>query len=103
MGYMVHHAIVVTGYDEHIQEAHAAALKVDKAAVSDLTLTQVNGYQSFFVGPDGSKEGWKESDEGDTRRDAIVKAIDKLPVSWAELTLGDEYGPARIVRESGVV
>ena len=33
--------------------------------VSEISPTAINGYVSFFIPPDGSKEGWKESTEGD--------------------------------------
>jgi hypothetical protein len=100
MGYMRHHAIVVTGMKEwhadHLQtiyDAHAAATTCG-CAVTSITDAVMNGYASFMVAPDGSKEGWRDSDQGDEAR---AKFIDWLHgaqwFDWAEVAYsGDDHG-----------
>lgn len=73
MGYMAHHAIVVTTWkNELIQEAHnrAVSLCMNTSSICQIT---TNGYYSFFIPTDGSKEGWPESDKGDARRAEFKK------------------------------
>lgn len=74
MGWMRHHGIVVTSWsEEKLNAAHAKAVEVFGVGVTDTTEPVVNGYGSFLVAPDGSKEGWSDSDEGDARRDLFIR------------------------------
>ena len=70
MGTINHDAIVVTAF-----RPEAAALALEKARelglpASDLVYSPLNGYVSFLIAPDGSKEWWPESDLGNKQRDA---------------------------------
>lgn len=68
MGYTAHDAIVVTSFRKSDAErARAKAVEVG-LPVSDLVGSPMNGWQSFLIAPDGSKEGWPDSNEGDERR-----------------------------------
>lgn len=117
MGYMRHHAIIVTAWDNSIQKAHAEAIRLfhipptgpasyDRVAeVTDITPESVNGYRSFFIAPDGSKEGWGHSDTGDTARNAFVHWLMDAPkrdqyFQWVELQYADESGHNHIVRSN---
>lgn len=76
MGWIVHDAIIVTSWDwELIDRAHTLA-KQNMPYVSDVVTSPINRYRSFFIAPDGSKEGWAESDHGDAMRAAFLKWID---------------------------
>lgn len=98
MGYIRHHAIIVTAFDrERLEPAHARAVKVFGAAqVTQILVAPVNGYATFFVGPDGSKEGWAASDEGDEKRAEFIAWMRKHPkgyyFDWAEVQYYDESG-----------
>jgi hypothetical protein len=71
MGYNIHHTISVTSWSkELLHEAHDFAVSTG-AQVSDVVDSEINGVFSFFVAPDGSKEGWETSDLGDKRRKQI--------------------------------
>jgi hypothetical protein len=57
----------------------------------------INGYWSFAVFPDGSKEGWEASTEGDTGRAAFIAWLDaqrysdgSSPFNWVEVQYGDD-------------
>lgn len=102
MGYMRHHSIIVTSRDaDSAASAHAEACRTF-AVVSPLLLSEVNGYHSFFVPPDGSKEGWPDSDAGDARRSRFIAwlAASVGYLDWAEVQYGDEEGQTRIVADS---
>lgn len=97
MGYIAHNAIIVTGYDpKRVEAARQKAAEVfDARQVSSIVTGVVNSYDSFLVGPDGSKEGWSDSNEGDERRNTFLtwlraewKAGNYL--EWVELRYGDE-------------
>jgi len=74
MGWMRHHGIVVTSWDRPLLlTAHGKACQVfPEGHITEPTEKQTNGYSSFLVAPDGSKEGWEESDEGDCRRREFI-------------------------------
>lgn len=104
MGYMRHHVIIVTTYGEHAQKAYDAALDVFGATrLSPLCASELNGYLSFFVVPDGSKEGWKDSDDGDVRRARFKDWFrdqcyedGSSPYDWCECMYGDDEGELSI-------
>ena len=74
MGYINHHAIVCTAWDKKsILSLHEKAKEIFGQQVSELIRSPINGYVSFFVAPDGSKEGWEESDIGNKRREDFLK------------------------------
>lgn len=115
MGYMRHHAIVVTGYsEEHVSKAHAEAVRLFSkepegtlhphiSNVSPIIGPAINGYHSFFVGPDGSKEGWEPSKCGDDRRRKFVEWLrrsDTGHFDWAEVQYGDDEGVTKIAAHS---
>ena len=72
MGYMRHHAIIVSAYDETIEVAHARASAIFGELVTPIVESRVNSVRAFLVGPDGSKEHWDESDQGDRHRAEFV-------------------------------
>jgi hypothetical protein len=119
MGYMVHHMIVVTTWDEAlIQQAHDKACEIFQVPnhfgkhvqVTPIMQSPVNDYYTFFVPPDGSKEGWGDSDHGDSRRDQFVAWLNEQryddnssPLKWAEVQYGDEERDNRVLRHDGEV
>lgn len=105
MGYLRRHAIVVVGSDYKealdIKEAHAKATEIFPW-VSPISPAHVNGEMSFFIPPDGSKEGWAESREGDKRRDTFVewlKASGRTDC-WVEVCFGEDEPNTHVVRAS---
>lgn len=108
MGYICHHAIIVTGWSEEaINAAHAEAERIF-FSVSDILPGYVNGYHTFLIPPDGSKEGWAESDQGDVRRGEFIGWLNRQrdaedgssPLAWAEVQYGDGDGDNRVTRHT---
>jgi hypothetical protein len=97
MGYIRHHAIVVTGSGNEIQQAHEKAKEIFEHLVSEIVNSEMNSYKSFFVAPDGSKEFWEESNIGDKNRAEFVKYLKIEDIAFCELFYGDEQGEAKIV------
>jgi len=97
MGYMRHHAIVVSSWNKPLlSEAHAYATSMFPA-ISEIVPSDINGYASFFVPPDGSKEGWPDSDLGDSRRSDFIawlrtKAYEdgSTSLDWVEVQFADD-------------
>ncbi|MFF2531535.1 hypothetical protein ACFVS2_21745 [Brevibacillus sp. NPDC058079] len=84
MGDIKHNAIVVTGSRYAISQleiVHGTALALFGSLVSPIIESRLNGFHSFFVAPDGSKEGWKESDDADKQRKKLETFIDSLAYS----------------------
>jgi len=108
LGYIRHHAIVVTCFqEEDVIQAHRKAVEIFGSSVSNIVEGKVNSYYSFFVGPDGSELGWPEDEEGDKRRDTYIEYLESLKYEdgssaydYAELFYGDDGGEAGIVRHN---
>ena len=112
MGYMCHNAIIVTGTEVNVEKAYERVARivnehderfdgVSAAVLSPLGRTVTNGYRSFAIFPDGSKEGWGTSDDGDDLRDEVIDALDDLWVEWCEVRFGDEADMNGMTRCSG--
>ena len=105
MGYLRRHAIVVTGDDykesKDILAAHAKATEIFPG-VSPICPPQVNGERSFFIPPDGSKEGWGNSDAGDERRNSFVAWMRSFNgcVHWVEVCYAEDEPNTRVTRAS---
>lgn len=80
---MKHNAVVVTGWNEkNVKAAHKKAKELYREAfstdipfqkdgsilISDIITGVANDQLSFFIAPDGSKEGWMTSDLSDKVR-----------------------------------
>lgn len=116
MGYMCHHMIVVTTFDEDlIQLAHEKAAEIfgrpnhhgQIVGVTPIMKSPVNFYYSFFVPTDGSKEGWGDSDQGDQHRDEFIAWLESQryedqssPYDWAEVQYGDDDKDNRMLRHN---
>ena len=117
MGYMLHHAILITSWDdEKLAKAREAVVLLGaqygmEGLVSPVCEAHMNRYASFAIFPDGSKEGWEASDEGDSFRGAVVAYLDteryedgSSNLHWVEVAYaGDEPDETRIVRHGGTL
>lgn len=99
MGYIRHNAIVVTSwdYDKASIAYHAAKSIFAKYGLGQLVgpiISSVAGdYKTFFIGPDGSKEGWETSNAGNDARDDFIHWLQNFDCyDWAEIQYGDEGG-----------
>ncbi len=102
MGILSHHAIVVTAtYGDFAEKGHAKALTIfGEDGVSELSKVAVNGARTFCVWPDGSKEGWADSEQSDVDRDLFVEWLGRqrygdgsTPYVWAEIEMGECGSP----------
>lgn len=102
---MRHHAIVVTSWNTDLMKnAHKQANGMFPW-ISELSDEGVNGQVSFFIPPDGSKEGWAESDVGDAQRKAFLDWCDKQAyedgsnaLDYVEVFFGDDNNETGILR-----
>ena len=106
MGWILHNAIVATSW----QEDAAAALVAYAESLGAQALMGapvINGYVTVLIAPDGSKEDWEESAEGDERRAKIkawIRAAASEPIGkasghyfeWCEIAYGDDDEGAAI-------
>ncbi len=93
MGIEQHHAVIVQGEDHNnaVERAHAIASTLFPL-VSPILESGINGIRSFYIPPDGSKEGWVQSELGDERRRKFFETmlnvgVDVIEVTWGELGL----------------
>ncbi len=113
MGWHRHHAIVVTSFNQDsIEWAHEKACEIFCAnepeeydprggrvtPVTEITDKVVNGYRSFMVAPDGSKEGWSESDRADDARESFIDWLEETRyddgsslLCWVEVEFSNEF------------
>ena len=103
MGYIRNEAMVVSGWDNaRVLRAHSAASAIFDShkigrLVSGLVQHVTNGGAAFFISPDGSKEGWHDSDLGEAARKEFVSWLktseaQKLYLDWALIVLGGDDG-----------
>lgn len=115
MGYMSHHAILITGPTDGYSDpethgapaVHARVCQLCPGLVSNIVPARINGYSSFAVLPDGSKEGWTHSDQGDAQRAAVIAYLRSLAYddgstawSWVLVQYGDDYHETIILDHS---
>lgn len=97
MGIINHDCVIATSWD------NSSVLELDRLAkaanIGPLVITERNqfGDQTVMLPPDGSKEGWPDSGEGDNMRDAFVKLIKTFdyedgsnPFKWVEVSFGEQ-------------
>jgi len=100
MGYMLHHAIIITGTNiDHLGIVRTFAINKGNHC-SETVKGTINDQFSFFVAPDGSKEGWNESDEADLSRKYLKDFLDNnlnLYVNAIEIQFaGDNHDDDKI-------
>ena len=112
MGYIRHHAIVVTGQHEWLHDstlltifdARRAAIDCGCRLVTEVVGPGVNSTSSFLVAPDGSKEGWSDSDVGDRARGDFIEWLRSQGArgyyAWAEVAIGPDDQEARVERHA---
>lgn len=112
MGYIRHHAIIVTTFSEEMaRETHDKACEVfGSVNLPPIIYSNVNGYSTIFIPPDGSKEGWPPSDLGDFNRAKFLDWViskryedGSSSLSWAEIQYGDDEDMNYITSHSGEV
>ena len=97
MGYVRHDAIVVTSWQREALEAAAEKARNLGLEVLGPSADVTNGIATFLVCPDGSKEGWDESDEFDEKRAQFLAylngeryADNSSCLSWVALAYGSD-------------
>ena len=107
MGYIKHHAIVVTTWDtDLVPKLLESAHKMDLEVLCSQP-TYVNGYTTIVLCPDGSKEGWDESDRGDAARFAFKAWLHTFdyedggsPLEWVEVAYGSDDNRAVVTDDA---
>jgi hypothetical protein len=114
---IVHHAIVITSNEkDKIELVRNKAFELyglhmetknGKALVGPLTIGLINNFYTFLICPDGSKEGYDTSDDGDIVRNKICSFIESLqettgtnPVNYVEVSYGADDGTAKIINHN---
>lgn len=104
MGYVAHNAIIVTSFSDTLIASAIHKAKQLQLSTSEPVPGTVNSYQTFLVAPDGSKEGWKESDDGNRRRTLFKLWLrgqryedGSSPFEWLEIQYGSDEDDAMVV------
>lgn len=101
MGYIRHDAIIVTGMSKYVAIAHSKAFNLQLETTS-METSRINGECSFLIIPDGSKEGWTDSDEAEVHRQKWIKWAKEVQreiyFDWVWVSFGgDDPGCAHLV------
>lgn len=102
MGIMNHNAVIATTWSSEkadiLQKWIEKLTKDEQRFIVRVEETLTNGYHTFIIVPDGSKEGWEDSNNGDRLRELIIMRLSKdnyndnsSPWDWVEIGFG-EYG-----------
>ncbi len=98
MGYMRNEAIIATLWREEdfkkCREFFEALPEKERSLCVEVPAI-VNEYTTFFIAPDGSKEGWADSDAGDRLREDFKKLLVGMHGNCVHVTVSDEEcGPS---------
>lgn len=77
MGFVRHDAIIVTSWDRKLLEKaarHAAKLGLDVLGPSKMVTNYIS---TILICPDGSKEGWEESDAYNLKREQFIRYLNR--------------------------
>ena len=90
MGTIQHNAIIITGgeWNDHLDKAYTKAEELG-LNVSPISKPVTNGYQSFAVFPDGSKEGWDESKAHEQGRKELIEWMEPLELDFVHVSYGE--------------
>ena len=101
MGVINHNAVLAVTWSAEVAvkiRGWIAAKQVEDKQLFLEHFAPMNGYTTFILCPDGSKEGWEESDRGDALRAAFLEHLGTYdnsdhssPVEWIEVGFG-EFG-----------
>ena len=93
MGTIIHHAIVATTWQPDEDFSELVALVGDRGKCW-VCPPVVNNYRTFFLAPDGSKENWPPSDDGDALRNEVVAWLEREDFygDWCEIAMGELSG-----------
>ena len=108
MGFISHDAILVTSFDKKLaRKARKQAIEIFGTIVSEVHESIMNSYHSFAVFPDGSKEGWEDSDRGDANRAQFIAWLEaqryndrSTPYDWVEVQYGNDDHETKIIIDS---
>jgi hypothetical protein len=106
MGYIRHHSILVSTYDkDSARFIHSEAVRIfGYENVQGPSETSVNLYYIIHVIPDGSKEGWEASKDGDDGRESFISILENLPsphyCQYVEVQWCDDEGIDEVVASS---
>jgi hypothetical protein len=98
MGHIKHNAIVVTTSCQ--TQAFTARQKAINLGLgsTDVVAAKANGYYTFLIVPDGFKEGWDGSADGDRARAEWVDWADEYGIhSFVHVRYGGDDDEERIV------
>lgn len=97
MSSVIHHAIIVTSWDDMLLSEFAGIASGAGAIVLGPSAEAVNGYRTVVVCPDGSKEGWDDSDKGDNTRTQLKAWANgqryedgSSKLEWVEVCYGND-------------
>jgi hypothetical protein len=88
--------IVVFANKSFIGEAHQKAMQLLPDLTTEIFVAPLNGWSTFYVFPDGSKEGWEDEIEFDHSRFLLKEWINEQaspqlgsPVKFAEIVFDE--------------
>lgn len=109
-----HHVIVVTSNQKEklekirkeVIELYQSKMEAKNSSklVGPIQESLINGFVTFLIAPDGSKEGYDASDDADRIRQLVVDLVRSFPsneeegyLQFVEVSYGQDDGKAQIV------
>jgi len=106
MGHVQHHAIIVTTFDRKLADTALEHAKLLGCSVTPVIESNINSEWTFLVGPDGSKSGWRDDENGDERREKFKAWMEEMrnkdgshPLSWVEVAYSSDDQRAEVVAD----
>lgn len=104
MGYIKHNTMTITGYGagkEEFMLVFAKAKELFGSLVSDIVVSQVNGFNTFIVSTSGSYQGWEEDTQHNDHLKILADYIDSFRfednsnlIQFVQVTYDERYRTA---------
>jgi len=111
MGTIKHDTVIITGEDyTEVDTAYKKAIELfienfdenqyidPEKIVSPIIRGLANDQYSFFLAPDGSKEGWETSDIADEVREVFLNYLDTTSLDYVHIKFGGDTNKTTVER-----
>ena len=105
MAYIKHHSIVITALEPvFIKNLIVFCKSIDLKFIGP-SKDMMNDYRTICIPPDGSKEGWEDSQIGDRKRELLkrwLKSCEKSGIffDWVEVSYSPDNKKSLIVDDA---
>jgi hypothetical protein len=95
VGYIKHEAVIATiweGRNKAIEAWRDSLSERERGLVAGPLIAFANGDATYVIAPDGSKEGWADSNRGEELREQFIRLVKNAKGDYVHVAFGGDYG-----------